>query len=38
MAKQGMSELHNIKWSGETIFGVSQLLHMLLIGVMQITT
>jgi hypothetical protein len=29
--RQGMSELHKIKWSGETIFGNFQLLHMLFI-------
>jgi hypothetical protein len=28
--RQGMGELHKIKWSGETIIGNSQLLHMLL--------
>jgi hypothetical protein len=26
-----MGDLHKIKWSGETIFGISQLLHMLCI-------
>jgi hypothetical protein len=35
--EQGMGELDKIKWSGETIIGNSQLLHMLLIGEMEIT-
>jgi hypothetical protein len=37
MARQGIGELHKIKWSGETIFGNPQLLHMLLISEMQTT-
>jgi hypothetical protein len=38
MAKQGKCELHKIKWSENTIFGVFHLLHMLLVGAMQTTT
>jgi hypothetical protein len=38
MAKQGMGVLHKIKWSGETIIGNSQLLHILLLCEMQTIT
>jgi hypothetical protein len=31
MERQGMNELHKIKWSGETIIGDSQILHRLFI-------
>jgi hypothetical protein len=33
-----MGDLHKIKWSGETIYGIFQLLHMLLLGDVQTTT
>jgi hypothetical protein len=36
--RKGMGELHKIKWSGETIIGNSQLLHMFLLDDMQTTT
>jgi hypothetical protein len=36
--RQDIDELHNIKWSRKNIISISQILHMLLIGVMQFTT
>jgi hypothetical protein len=36
--RQSMGALHKIKWSGENIISISHILHMLLVGVIQITT
>jgi hypothetical protein len=35
--RQSIGALHKIKWSGENIISISHILHILLIGVMQIS-